>query len=415
MKPHSHLRSNRLIATAANFIFAFGFLSILSAAERDASPDSAGTKCDVLVYGATPGGITAAVSAARLGHKVILAEFEDHLGGIVSNGLTNADIGKKQAVAGIYSEFRSRVRKYYAEFDRENPARPNLKACHDGYLVEAGVAERVFNDMVRGEGERIELRLRHELKEAIVENGRLKAVVLEDRSHPGSLSKFIAEVFVDATYEGDLAAAAKAPYRTGRENRGEYGEPHAGRVYIRHGEDQLLPGSTGEGDSATEAYCFRFHVTNVAGNLVPIEKPQNYNRDDYRPVLEDIRSGKATKFRHIIQVIPMPNGKFELNSDHPHADTGVPRSRSISRKKIGRGPKRRRLNGGKFTSATSRTTLASCGCCKTIRKCRRLCAPMRVNMAGARMSGPKTGTSTPGVCASGPAHPRRLRAHGTRR
>ena len=39
---------------------------------------------DVVVYGATPGGIGAAVAAARLGRRVALCALEDHIGGIVS-------------------------------------------------------------------------------------------------------------------------------------------------------------------------------------------------------------------------------------------------------------------------------------------------------------------------------------------
>ena len=117
---------------------------------------------------------------------------------------------------------------------------------------------------------------------------------------------------------------AGAPFRTGREGRSEYGEPHAGRIYMRFGDTQPGPGSTGEPDDATEAYCFRFHVTKVAANRVPIEKPKEFNRDDYHFELADIRSGKATQFRHFVQLIPMPQGKFEMNSDHPHPDTGVP-------------------------------------------------------------------------------------------
>ena len=133
-----------------------------------------------------------------------------------------------------------------------------------------------------------------------------------------------AEVFIDATYEGDLAAMAGAPFRTGREGRGEYNEPHAGRIYMRFRDSQLLPGSTGAADNATQAYCFRFHVTNDPAKRVPIAKPRNYDRADYRFVLADIRAGRARRFRDIIQVYPMPNGRFELNSDHVHPDTGVP-------------------------------------------------------------------------------------------
>lgn len=156
------------------------------------------------------------------------------------------------------------------------------------------------------------------------ESAKAVDVVLEDAARPGRLVRHAAKVFVDATYEGDLAALANAPFRTGREGRDEFGEPHAGRVYLRFGTSELLPGSTGEADGATEAYCFRFHVTNVTANRVPIEKPSNFRREDYSTMLGEIRSGKATRFRDFIQLIPMPGGKFELNSDHPHPDTGVP-------------------------------------------------------------------------------------------
>jgi hypothetical protein len=90
-------------------------------------------------------------------------------------------------------------------------------------------------------------------------------------------------------------------------------------------EDTPLPGSTGEADNATQAYCFRFHVTNAPEKRITIQKPAGYNRDDYRFVLEDIRAGLITTFRQVIQVYPMPNGRFELNSDHVNPATGVPK------------------------------------------------------------------------------------------
>ena len=126
------------------------------------------------------------------------------------------------------------------------------------------------------------------------------------------------QVFVDATYEGDLAAMAGAPFRTGRESRQEYNETHAGVIYMKFRSTELLPGSTGEADNATQGFCFRFHVTNDPAKRVPIAKPANYNRTDYYLAIEDILAGRITKFRDIIQVYPMPDGRFELNSDHRH-------------------------------------------------------------------------------------------------
>ena len=47
---------------------------------------------DLVVVGATPSGVAAAVAAARSGANVILLEEKSHVGGIVSGGLTNTDI-----------------------------------------------------------------------------------------------------------------------------------------------------------------------------------------------------------------------------------------------------------------------------------------------------------------------------------
>jgi len=283
-----------------------------------------GQRADVVIYGATPGGIGAAVAAARQGRSVLLCEYEDHIGGIVSNGLTNADIGKRQAVGGLFYEFTRRVVRHYQQQDRDNPAQPNVKLSRDGYWYEANAAEKIFHDMISGEAGRIRLLLSHELKRATVSNNRLTSIVLQHCGTPSVLVQVTAQVFIDATYEGDLAAMAGVPFRTGRESRAEYNEPHAGRIYMRFHDSELLPGSTGEADNATQAFCFRFHVTNDPARRVRIEKPAGYNRADYHFVLEDIRAGRATTFRHIIQVYPMPNGRFELNSDHVHPDTGVP-------------------------------------------------------------------------------------------
>jgi len=286
---------------------------------------AAAPRASIVVYGATPGGIATAVAAARLGQTVLLCEYEDHIGGIVSNGLTNADIGKRQAVGGLFYEYTRRVVKYYEQMDRGNPRQPNVKLCRDGYWYEANAAERIFQEMIDEQEGRIRLLLHHELKSARVSRNSLSSIVLEDRSYPGSRITVEGDVFVDATYEGDLAAMAGVPFRTGRENRAEYNEPHAGGIYMKFGSAELLPGSTGEADNATQSYCFRFHVTNDPDKRIRIEKPDGYNRADYHFLLEDIRAGLITKFRQAVQVYPMPNGRFELNSDNIHPETNIPK------------------------------------------------------------------------------------------
>src|SRR5262249_19511576 len=70
---------------------------------------------EIVVYGATSGGVSAAVQAARMGHSVILIEPGKHLGGMTSGGLGATDIGNKRAIGGISREFYQRVRAHYQD------------------------------------------------------------------------------------------------------------------------------------------------------------------------------------------------------------------------------------------------------------------------------------------------------------
>ena len=277
---------------------------------------------DVVVVGGTPGGIAASVAAARLGRHVTLVAPEDHIGGILANGLTNSDILNTRSVGGLFYEFTRRVLRYYQTHEATSGDKAtNVKLCHDGYWFEPSVAERLFHEMIEEQQGRITLLLEHHLLEVRIDGQRLTAIVVE---HDGERRTLHAGVFIDATYEGDLTALAKVPYRIGREGRDEYGEPHAGFIYARFGTTEPFPGSTGEADRAIQGFCFRFHMTGNPANRVPVSQPEGYDRNDYRAVLGDIKSGQVTQLRQVIQFYAMPNGRYEINSDHPHPDTGVP-------------------------------------------------------------------------------------------
>lgn len=318
----------------------------LKAAESPILRSSAAEQADVVVVAATPGGVAAAVAAARSGASVILLEEKNHVGGIVSGGLTNTDIQKKGAVGGLFAEFVSRVREHYVTTYGENSAQ--VKDCQGGHMFEPKVAEKVFREMLAGE-KNIRLIERHRAVSARVvgEDGlerearpgqrrdgaqpkdfgptvKLVCITAEDLARPGTRVEFRAKTFVDATYEGDLAALAGVPYRVGRESRETFGERHAGKIYLRFKDVNPLPGSTGEADDGIQAFCFRIHVTRDLANAVPVERPDAFNRDDYRAMLDDMRSGRATALRQLMHFFPMPNGKFELNNAHPSGDTGVP-------------------------------------------------------------------------------------------
>src|SRR5438067_10432206 len=69
---------------------------------------------DLVIYGGTSGGVTAAVQARRMGKTAIIIEPGKHLGGLTSGGLGATDIGNKAAIGGISREFYQRIKQHYA-------------------------------------------------------------------------------------------------------------------------------------------------------------------------------------------------------------------------------------------------------------------------------------------------------------
>lgn len=300
---------------------------------------------DVIVVAANPAGIAAAVAAAKSGAKVIVLEESAHVGGIIAAGLTNADIRKHGAVGGLYNEFKRRIVEHYTTTYGANSRQ--VKVCKNGTMMEPHIAEKVFRDMLTAEKNItllqrqrvVSARVKHDLGERNAIPGKridgappkefgpkakLASITAEDLSKPGMQTEFRAAVFIDCTYEGDIAALAGVPYRVGRESRTTFGEPHAGHIYVRFKDYNPLLGSTGDADDGIQAFCFRFHLTKDKSNSVPVEKPSSFDRNDYQHILSQIAEGKITRFTQVIQLYEMPNAKFEVNSDHPHQDTGVP-------------------------------------------------------------------------------------------
>src|SRR5687768_10703026 len=70
---------------------------------------------EVCVYGATSGGVIAAVQAAGQGKTVALASFNNHIGGTTSGGLGATDIGNSGAIQGVSREFYERVAIRYGQ------------------------------------------------------------------------------------------------------------------------------------------------------------------------------------------------------------------------------------------------------------------------------------------------------------
>src|ERR1044072_9476218 len=72
-------------------------------------------EADVCIYGASPGGIIAAIQLAKLNRSVVLLEPGPRIGGITTSGLGFIDIGNKSAIGGLAREFYRRVGRHYGD------------------------------------------------------------------------------------------------------------------------------------------------------------------------------------------------------------------------------------------------------------------------------------------------------------
>jgi len=280
---------------------------------------------DVIVLSATPAGIAAALAAARRGREVLLLERTGHIGGLPANGLGATDIQTRGVTGGIFLEFIRRVRAHYAAAYGENS--PQVRDCREGYHFEPSVAERVLEAML-ADTPRITV-LRHVQFEARPENvrwreGRPQAIRVTD-PRGGNEAWHEGRTFIDASYEGDLAAACGVEHRLGREARTECDEPMAGVVYAPwRGEPS--PFSTGAADAAIQAYNYRLCLTDAPSNRVPIPRPADYRREEFVSLIEDIRTGRWTGtpgreleldgIGRVVNLVQLPNGKFDANNQH---------------------------------------------------------------------------------------------------
>jgi len=302
---------------------ALGLLSVALAAmaSTGAAQETAPPSYDVVVVGATPGGIAAAVAAARAGCSVGLFEPSAHIGGVVVGGLTATDFGDRRTIGGISREFFQRVLEHYqAQYGADSK---QARACNKGYWFEPHVAETVFRQLIDSAG-RIELFTRHPLIEVEVNGRRIARVRFRDEEQQTDFW-VRGDAFIDALYEGDLMALSGVPYRVGREGAYEFGESYAG---ARPGE----PDPVGTGDLRVQAYNYRLCLTNDPENCVPIAMPEGYRREDYLTAGAFLAATEGATFaHHSVSIVAMPNRKTDTNNgvawqstDYPEANHSYP-------------------------------------------------------------------------------------------
>jgi hypothetical protein len=298
---------------------------------------------DIVIYGGTSGGITAAIQAAREGRTAVLIEPTKFLGGLTTGGLGATDIGNKKAIGGLSREFYTAIGTYYADEKkwvhqtREAyfSKRPNGNIADEGtmWTFEPHVASAIYDRMLKAAGDKVTVVFgeRLDLKKGVVKDGtRIVKIVME------SGREFSGKMFIDATYEGDLMAKAGVSYHVGREANATYGETlngvqvghsksHQFKVevdpYIKKGDpssgllpgiEKEAPGPDGSGDRKVQAYNFRMCTTDVPENRRDWEKPASYDERWYELALRNVEAGED---RNSWAPTPMPNRKTDTNNN----------------------------------------------------------------------------------------------------
>lgn len=285
---------------------------------------SFGQEFDLVVYGGTAGGVMTAISGARHGLKTVLLEPGNHVGGMVTGGLSGTDVGKIEVIGGMALEFYWRMGRHY-DLDR------HLQQL--AWMPEPGAGEKVMREMLAEA--KVTVLYRHRLREktGVVKRGARVAEVVTENG-----ARFAGKVFADCSYEGDLMAQAGVSYTYGREGVAQYGESLAGvlahtrnhnfpvNINARDENGKLLPevsaeprGEPGAGDKRIQAYNFRVIATKVAANRVPWPKPAGYDPKRYELLARYLTAltqhiGRAPTMNEVGLIRVIPNGKVDFNN-----------------------------------------------------------------------------------------------------
>lgn len=332
-------------------------LSIVTSSNPALPAEATAPVYDLVIYGGTSAGVTAAVQAHRLGKTAIIVCPDKHLGGLSSGGLGFTDTGNKSVIGGLAREFYHRVWKHYDSpeawkwqsrdaYGNKGQGTPAIDgAQRTMWIFEPHVAEQVFEDFVREEeipvhrDEWLDRVSGHGVTKA---DGRIVAITtLSGKTYRGRM-------FMDATYEGDLLALAGVEYHVGREANSVYnenwngiqvgvlhhrhhfgvlkqpidpyvvpGDPSSGLLPRISAED---PGQKGEGDHRVQAYCYRMCLTNHAENRIPFPKPAGYDAKQYELLLRVFEAGWREQFS---KFDPIPNHKTDTNNHGPFSTDNI--------------------------------------------------------------------------------------------
>ncbi|MBQ4287960.1 MAG: FAD-dependent oxidoreductase, partial [Bacteroidales bacterium] len=276
---------------------------------------------EVCIYGGSSACATAAYSAAKLGSKVTVICPDVTLGGMTTGGLGQTDIGNKQAVIGLARQFYRKLGTHYGKLEQ--------------WLFEPHVAEEIIMEYL--DNPKIKVMQGWYLESIRKEGTRIISITCKNKS--GESVTIEADQFIDCTYEGDLMAASGVSYTVGREDSSVYGEKWNGSHVMgmhqfRDGVDPfVVPGKPesgllwgisdwklkeeGAGDDYVQAYNYRICLTDVPENMIPIEKPENYDPSMYELLVRVFESDPDPVLGNYFIWSRMPGHKTDINNRGP--------------------------------------------------------------------------------------------------
>lgn len=301
-----------------SFLLLLLLLTAPAVRQGDAAPPPEPTRADVIVYGSTPAGFCAAIAAAREGASVILLEPTTHVGGVNTGGLSFSDSNQtiRSTVMGLFDEWHTRIERDYQSRGITLPYKVSVKD-HSQWTYEPHVAARVTQQMLTEA--KVTVLAERVLQSVRKEGSRIVGLVTDQGTYQGS-------VYIDATYEGDLMAAAGVSWTIGREGKSEFDESLAGKRYpksrmpISGWDDAGKPlplitttdaGLADAGDSHVMVYSFRLCLTADPQLRVPMPMPANYDPARFEVVR---RYAKSAKGKVGFDLYSLPGGKFDGNN-----------------------------------------------------------------------------------------------------
>lgn len=290
---------------------------------------------DVLVYGATPSGILAALAVKNAGYDVVIVEPGRWVGGILGAGLKPVqDMPNYEAVGGttrklmltlgVRANDDSLTLKKVRQLTRKEISPKDIREDFLKLLSENKI-DVIYDNRIN----------RTYKKGTKIEEVFFDLAPFDENGCPVGEAKKVdnlsvkSQIYIDASYDGELMARAGVSNQIGRESKLDFNENLAGvrpfdnitpiSPFIEHDNCQsgLLPmvehdhgKQPGAGDHYTQAYNFRFYVTSDPERRVPILPPDDYKAFDYELVgryvdyIKKISINQDEEFQRLTRIFP---------------------------------------------------------------------------------------------------------------